>query len=126
MDTGGSGGGSGGHESRAGHRFNRIIEALPHDALSAIPFEKIYGRLKALGDAPSREHLALDLNVLVARNEISYTTLPNDERVYWALPRGLFESRKRSLLMRLHNMRLTEKELEELERIVVSHREPPA
>ncbi len=37
--------------------------------------------------------------------------------VYWATEKGMFETRKRAALIRLHNVEITEEDLVELERL---------
>lgn len=101
---------------RTGHRFNIIIKSLPSDPSSGMTFEDLLPKLQKLGYRESQDQLKIDLSALQNRQEIG-SSLINGKTAYVALPKGLFESRKRSTLIKLHNMDITEEELKVLEKI---------
>ncbi|MBM5805272.1 MAG: hypothetical protein FJZ49_04315 [Candidatus Verstraetearchaeota archaeon] len=99
---------------RSGHRFNLIVKSLPRDESSAIPMDILLEKLKRLGYKEDLDQLAVDVGALVKRGELSFSIV-GGRAVYWALEKGIFETRKRSALIKLHNMDLTEEDLEVLE-----------
>ena len=101
---------------RSGHRFNLIIKSLPSAESSAISIEELLKRVKKIGYKESSDQLLIDLSALIKRNEVVESIIKGNSQ-YWSLPRGLFELRKRVLLIRLHNMELTEEDIAALEKI---------
>jgi hypothetical protein len=101
---------------RSGHRFNLIIKSLPSAESSAISIKELMERVKKLGYKESSDQLLIDLSALIKRNEVAESVIKGNSQ-YWSLPRGLFELRKRLLLIRLHNMELTEEDIIALEKI---------
>ena len=99
---------------RTGHRFNLIIKALPRSETEAVPLDLLLKRLERLGYMGELDQLALDVSNLVQRSEVAFT-LAEGHAVYWALERGLFETRKRAALIKLHNIEMTEEDLKVLE-----------
>jgi hypothetical protein len=106
---------------RSGHRFNLIIRSLPQDEATAIPMGTLLEKLTKIGYKENLDQLAIDVGALVKRGEVSFSTV-GGKAVYWALGRGLFETRKRSTLIRLHNMELTEEDLKILEGLALKSR----
>jgi hypothetical protein len=103
---------------RTGHRFNIIIKSLPSEPSSGISFEDLLPKLQKLGYRESQDQLKIGLSALQNRQEIG-SSLINGKTAYVALPKGLFESRKRSTLIKLHNIDITEEELKVLEKIAL-------
>ena len=101
---------------RSGHRFNLIVRSLPQDEAYAIPMDVLLEKLRKLGYKEDLDQLAIDVGALVKRGELSFSIVAG-RAVYWALGKGLLESRKRALLIKLHNMDLTEEDLKVLERL---------
>jgi hypothetical protein len=99
---------------RTGHRFNLIVKSLPLDEASAIPMDVLLDKLKKLGYKEGLDQLAVDVGALIKRGELSFSIVAG-RAVYWALVKGLLETRKRSALIKLHNMDLTEEDLRVLE-----------
>jgi len=102
---------------RSGHRFNLIIKSLPSTESLAISIEELLERLKIIGYRESIDQLHIDLSALIVRKEIAESSIMN-KSYYWSLPRGQNELRKRILLIKLHNMELTEEDLTALEQII--------
>lgn len=105
---------------RTGHRFNHIIKSLPDDPSRGITIEELLLKLRATGYRGGIEGLKVDLQELIRRGEVGQSELEG-KNVYWCLPRGGLEFRKRSALIRLHNMELSEDEISRLEEIVERH-----
>ena len=99
---------------RSGHRFNLIVRSLPQDEASAIPMDALLEKLGKIGYKENLDQLAIDVGALVKRGELSFSIVAG-RAVYWALGTGLFETRKRSALIKLHNIELTEEDLKVLE-----------
>ncbi len=103
-------------QKRAGHRFNLITRSLPKDAASAVQADELLQRLKRLGYPEGIEQLKVDLGALIKRGEISISDAGGKE-AYYVLPKGIFETRKRTALIRIHNVDISEEDLELLEQI---------
>jgi hypothetical protein len=99
---------------RSGHRFNLIIRALPKSETEAISMDILFEKLSKFGYKESLDQLAVDISALVRRGEVAFS-LVSGKAMYWALEKGLFETRKRTALIKLHNMELTEEDLKALE-----------
>jgi len=106
---------------RSGHRFNLIVRSLPQDEASAIPMDALLEKVAKIGYKENLDQLAIDVGALVKRGELSFSIIAN-KAVYWALGKGLFETRKRSALIRLHNLELTEDDLKVLEGLALKRR----
>jgi hypothetical protein len=102
---------------RSGHRFNLIIRSLPLAESLAISIEELLERVKKIGYKESPDQLRIDISALIKRNEVAESSLKG-KSYYWSLPKGQNELRKRILLIRLHNMELTEEDIATLETIV--------
>ncbi|MDI9644891.1 MAG: hypothetical protein QFX35_06715 [Candidatus Verstraetearchaeota archaeon] len=105
-----------GFSSRAGHRFNQIIRSLPGDASLGLTIEELLLKLKPLGYRGGIEGLKVDLQELIRRGEVA-SSQEEGKTVYWCLPRGKIELRKRTVLIRLHNLELREEDIEALEEV---------
>ena len=101
---------------RTGHRFNVIIKSLPTDQPSAMLAGALFEKLQKFGYKERLDQLNTDLYALIERKEIGSSSVEG-KTTYWVLPHGLFETRKRSALIKLHNMDISEEELKSLERI---------
>lgn len=101
---------------RSGHRFNLIIRALPTTENSAISFDELFEKVKKLGYKENPDQFLIDLSALIKRKEIGEVSREGKVH-YWAFPRGMKELRKRQLLIRLHNMDLSDEDLDALEKI---------
>ncbi|MCQ5377646.1 MAG: hypothetical protein NO516_06305 [Candidatus Methanomethylicia archaeon] len=112
------------HARRAGHRFNLIVRALPQDPSSGMTVDELLARLKRIGYREDFDQLGTDLAVLLERGEIS-SSLADGRAVYWVLPKGLFEARKRVALIKLHNAEISEEDLQALEEIARRGKVPP-
>lgn len=99
---------------RTGHRFNLIIRALPKSEPQAVPMDNLLENLSKFGYKESLDQLAVDVSALVKRGEVAFS-LVSGKAVYWVLEKGLFETRKRTALIKLHNIELTEEDLKALE-----------
>jgi hypothetical protein len=99
---------------RSGHRFNLIIRALPKNETEAVSMGTLFEKLSKFGYKESLDQLAVDVSALVRRREVAFS-LVSGKAEYWALDKGLFETRKRTALIKLHNMELTEEDLKVLE-----------
>jgi hypothetical protein len=106
---------------RSGHRFNLIVRSLPQDEASAIPMDVLLERLKKVGYKENLDQLAIDVGALVKRGELSLSIVAG-RAVYWTLEKGLLETRKRSALIKLHNMELTEGDIKVLEELAQKSR----
>jgi len=104
------------HATRAGHRFSLIVRALPRSEDEALPMESIHSLLARRGYGGGIDELAMDIGALVKRGEVTFS-LMSGTAVYWATEKGLFETRKRAALMKLHNADISEEDLVELERL---------
>ena len=102
---------------RTGHRFNHIIKSLPDDPSQGLTIEELLLKLRVTGYRGGIEGLRVDLQELIRRGEVGQSE-QEGKNVYWCLPRGRLELRKRSALIRLHNMELGEDEIRKLEEIV--------
>ncbi len=109
---------------RTGHRFNMIIKTLPTTEEEALPMEALHRELRDRGYAGGIDQLAVDVGALVRRGEVSFS-LMSGAAVYWATEKGLFETRKRAALIRLHNVEITEEDLVKLERLARRGRAKP-
>lgn len=109
---------------RTGHRFNHIIRSLPEDPSGGMTIEELLLKLRATGYRGGIEGLRVDLQELLRRGEVGHSQ-QEGKNVYWCLPRGKLEFRKRSALIRLHNMELSEDEIRRLEEIVEKHGSAP-
>lgn len=109
---------------RTGHRFNHIIRSLPEDPSGGLTIEELLLKLRATGYRGGIEGLRVDLQELLRRGEVGHSQ-QEGKNVYWCLPRGKLEFRKRSALIRLHNMELSEDEIRRLEEIVEKHTSAP-
>ncbi|MBC7121047.1 MAG: hypothetical protein H5T33_05680 [Candidatus Methanosuratus sp.] len=110
---------------RTGHRFNHIVKTLPDDPSNGLTIEELLLKLRKTGYRGGIEGLRVDLQELLRRGEV--TSFDQDGKlVYWRLPRGRLEYRKRSALIKLHNMELTEEDVRKLEEIVEKHLGTPA
>ncbi|MGA2573922.1 MAG: hypothetical protein ABSF36_06995 [Candidatus Methanomethylicaceae archaeon] len=101
---------------RSGHRFNLIIKSLPSAESLAISIEELLERLRKIGYRESPDQLRIDISALIKRKEVAESSLKG-KSYYWSLPRGQNELRKRILLIKLHNMELTEEDIAALEKI---------
>lgn len=101
---------------RTGHRFNLIVRTLPASEDEAFPMEALHEKLVRRGYGEGVDQLAVDVGALVKRGEVSFS-LMSGAAVYWATAKGLFEARKRSALIRLHNVEISEEDLAALERL---------
>jgi hypothetical protein len=106
---------------RTGHRFNLIIKSLPTSESGAIGFAALYEKLKKLGYVESQDQLSTDMKALATRGEIMSAGVGGDAK-YWASEKGRFEVRKRTALIKLHNMDLTEEDVKLLEEIAQKRR----
>ncbi|MEJ5293023.1 MAG: hypothetical protein WHS82_05435 [Candidatus Methanosuratincola sp.] len=109
-----------GFSGRTGHRFNHIIKSLPDDPSDGLTIEELLLKLRATGYRGGIEGLKVDLQELIRRGEVGQSE-QEGKNVFWCLQRGRLEFRKRSALIRLHNMELTEDEIRRLEEIVEAH-----
>ncbi|MEM2125165.1 MAG: hypothetical protein QXX77_08440 [Candidatus Methanosuratincola sp.] len=109
---------------RTGHRFNHIIRSLPEDPSGGMTIEELLLKLRATGYRGGIEGLRVDLQELLRRGEVGQSQ-QEGKNVYWCLPRGKLEFRKRSALIRLHNMELSEDEIRKLEEIVEKRNSAP-
>ncbi|MDI9609599.1 MAG: hypothetical protein QFX34_04885 [Candidatus Verstraetearchaeota archaeon] len=109
---------------RTGHRFNHIIRSLPEDPSGGMTIEELLLKLRATGYRGGIEGLRVDLQELLRRGEVGHSQ-QEGKNVYWCLPRGKLEFRKRSALIRLHNMELSEDEIRKLEEIVEKRNSAP-
>lgn len=109
---------------RTGHRFNHIIRSLPEDPSGGMTIEELLLKLRATGYRGGIEGLRVDLQELLRRGEVGHSQ-QEGKNVYWCLPRGKLEFRKRSALIRLHNMELSEDEIRRLEEIVEKRNSAP-
>lgn len=101
---------------RTGHRFNIIVKSLPTREYEAIPMEALHERLSKRGYREGLDQLAVDVGALVRRGEVAFS-LMGGAAAYWVTERGLFEARKRTALIKLHNAEISEGDLLELERL---------
>ena len=106
---------------RTGHRFNLIIKSLPTDSSNAISIESLLEKLKRLGYSEGLEQLLVDVGALSTRGEVA-TSTAGGNAVYWTTDKGRFETRKRTALIKLHNMDLTEEDVRALEDIAQKRR----
>jgi len=107
---------------RTGHRFNQIIRALPKSESEAVPMGILLEKLSKIGYKESLDQLAVDVSALVKRGEVAFS-LVSGKAVYWVLGKGMFETRKRTALIKLHNMEITEEDLKALEGLAQIGRE---
>ncbi len=105
---------------RTGHRFNHIIKSLPDDPSRGLTIEELLLKLRTTGYRGGIESLKVDLHELIRRGEVGQFE-QEGKNVYFCLPRGRLEFRKRSALIRLHNMELNEDDIRRLEEIVNQH-----
>lgn len=99
---------------RTGHCFNLIIRTLPKSEPEAVPMDILLEKLSKFGYKESLDQLAVDVSALIKRGEVAFS-LVSGKAVYWVLEKGLFETRKRTALIKLHNMELIEEDLKTLE-----------
>lgn len=105
-----------GFSGRAGHRFNQIIKNLPEDPSSGITIEELLLRLRSSGYQGGIAGLRVDLQELMRRGEVG-SSQKEGRTVYICLQRGRLELRKRSALIKLHNLELSEQDIEVLEEV---------
>lgn len=102
-------------QKRAGHRFNLIIRSMPKLSSEAITAEALLQKIQRLGYLESLDQLKIDLSALKKRGEVSAAAEDGD--AYYVLPKGIFETRKRTALIRIHNLEICEADLDLLEAI---------
>lgn len=101
---------------RTGHRFNQIIRILPDSQQEGLTIEEILLKVRGAGYKGGIEGLRVDIQELMRRGEVASGD-HDGKVVYWRLPRGVLEHRKRAALIRLHNMELNEEDVRRLEAI---------
>lgn len=107
---------------RTGHRFNIVIKSLPSSESNAITMEALSSKLQKIGYSEGEEQLTTDIAALMGRGEVC-TCVRDGKTLFWATEKGLLETRKRQLLIKLHNMVLTEEDLKVLESIAQRKRD---
>ena len=108
---------------RTGHRFNLIIKSLPAKQSDAVSIEDLHAKLKKLGYVETEDQLVTDVSALMGRNEVS-TCGSGSKKLYYTTERGHFETRKRTALIMLHNMEISEEDLKIIENI--AHKKKPS
>jgi hypothetical protein len=104
-------------QKRAGHRFNLITRSLPKEPKGAIQLEPLLQKLMRIGYSEGMSQLQVDLGALQKRGEVAAAAASDGKDAYYLLPKGVYESRKRIALIRLHNVEVSEADLELLEQI---------
>ncbi len=75
-------------------------------------------KLRRIGYSEDMNQLQIDLGALLKRGEIAVAEAVTDgKNAYYVLPKGIYETRKRTALIRLHNVDVSEADLELLEQI---------
>lgn len=89
---------------------------MPKAPSEAITADALLQKIQRLGYLESLDQLSVDLNTLKKRGEISSAAIEGKD-AYYVLPKGIFETRKRAALIRIHNLEICESDLDLLEQI---------